>query len=123
MTHTLTFDYSIIVEEVAMPFKSKGDENEYRRRRRAERTDAERNEDNEKQRESKRRRRAELTDEERLIQNAKRRRKYDENKCARKSSNIEEQQRHIVTNDGDTSNNLALNRRNSQNKLDREGQR
>ena len=106
-----------------MPFKSKEGQREYRKRRRAERTDAQRIEDNEKQREYDSKKRAELTDEERLIQNAKRRRKYDENKRARKSSNIEEQQRHIVTNDGDTSNNLALNRRNSQNKLDREGQR
>eukprot|EP00956_Cyclotella_meneghiniana_P035777 scaffold118180_cov56-Cyclotella_meneghiniana.AAC.1 len=76
---------------------------EYESIRRAERTDAQRIEDNEKQSESKRRSRAALTDEETLIQNAKRRKKYDENKWLHECSNIEEPQRHIVINNGDTS--------------------
>ena len=71
-----------------MPFKSKEGQREYRKRRRAERTDAQRIEDNEKRREYDSKKRAELTDEERLVQRAG------------KSTNIEEQQRHIVETNG-----------------------
>ena len=54
-----------------MPFKSKGGQREYRKRRRVERTDAQRIKDNEKQREYVSKKRAERTDAERNKDNEK----------------------------------------------------